>query len=57
MKAVLRSKAWAMRTLIRSGANVNMRTENGETALYFAEYTGQKHPVIKNILLQAGAIY
>ncbi|BAY26955.1 hypothetical protein NIES2100_67710 [Calothrix sp. NIES-2100] len=57
MKAVLRSKAWAMRTLFRSGANVNMRTENGETALYFAEYTGQKHPVIKKILLQAGATY
>ncbi|OUL19387.1 ankyrin repeat domain-containing protein [Nostoc sp. 106C] len=57
MKAVLRSKPWAMRTLIRSGANVNSRTENGETALYLAEYAGQKHPVIKKILLQAGATY
>jgi ankyrin repeat protein len=57
MKAVIRSKPWAMRTLIRSGADVNSRTENGETALYFAENTGQKHPVIKNILLKAGATY
>ncbi|RCJ21073.1 hypothetical protein A6770_30860 [Nostoc minutum NIES-26] len=57
MKAVIRSKAWAMRTLIRSGANVNSRTEDGKTALYFAENTGQKHPVIKKILLKAGATY
>lgn len=57
MKAVIHSKAWAMRTLIRAGADVNSRTENGETALYFAENTGQKHPVIKKILLKAGATY
>ncbi|MBE9210413.1 ankyrin repeat domain-containing protein [Nostoc sp. LEGE 06077] len=57
MKAVIRSKPWAMRTLIRAGANVNSRTENGETALYFAENTGQKHQVIKKILLKAGATY
>ncbi|MBD2595798.1 ankyrin repeat domain-containing protein [Nostoc spongiaeforme FACHB-130] len=57
MKAVIHSRAWAMRTLIRAGANVNSRTENGETALYFAEHTGKKHPVIKKILLKVGATY
>uniref|UniRef100_UPI001F45EF26 ankyrin repeat domain-containing protein n=1 Tax=Nostoc sp. CMAA1605 TaxID=2055159 RepID=UPI001F45EF26 len=57
MKAVIKSKAWAMRALIHAGANVNSRTENGETALFFAENTGKKHPVIKKILLKAGATY
>lgn len=41
MKAVIKSKAWAMRALIRAGANVKSRTENGETTLFFAENTGK----------------
>lgn len=57
MKAVLSSKAWAMRTLIRAGADVNSRTEDGKTVLHFAECARQQHPVIKKILLKAGATY
>lgn len=57
MKAVQNSKAWAMRTLIRVGADVNSRTEDGKTALYFANHAIQQHAVIKKILLKAGATY
>lgn len=56
MKAVQNSKPWVMRTLIKAGANVNLRTEDGKTALYFANNPQQKHPVIKKILLKAGAV-
>lgn len=56
MKAVQNSKPWAMRALIKAGANVNLRTEDGKTALYFANNPQQKHPVIKKILLKAGAV-
>lgn len=56
MKAVQNSKPWAMRTLIKARANVNIRTKDGKTALYFANNPQQKHPVIKKILLKAGAV-
>ncbi len=47
MKAVLNSKPWVMRALIRAGANVNMKTTDGKTALDFCEFARLRHPVIK----------
>ncbi len=55
MKAVLNSKPWVMRALIRAGANVNMKTTDGKTALDFCEFAILRHPVIKKILLKSGA--
>jgi len=57
MRATERSQARVMRLLLRAGASVNVRNERGETALHFADRTRRQHPVLKKILLKAGATY
>jgi ankyrin repeat protein len=55
MMAVTGRQAWAVRALIRSGANVNARNRYGYTALFIAEKDPDTPLVIKKILLKAGA--
>ncbi len=56
MMAVIVQNAWTMRALIRKGADVNAKDMYGNTALDLAEDHPCAHPVLKKILLKAGAI-
>jgi ankyrin repeat protein len=51
MLAVANSQAWAVRLLVRAGAEVTLRDHQGETALTIAQTC--PYPVIQQILLRA----
>jgi ankyrin repeat protein len=53
MLAAINNRAAALRALVAHGANVNMRTSAGWTALTYAAWRG--HPEIVKLLLARGA--